>query len=725
MRCPPVSLADGHADVHAEQELQTAAPSAAARAETVGASAARLAAAGASLTYQVPVAFDSTMTSASIANTATVSDTNIPNSAQSATDTDTLAASADLSITKTDGVTSATPGGSVTYTIVASNAGPSAVTGATVADTFAAAFTSESWTCVGAGGGTCTASGSGNINDTVNLPVGASITYTVSTTISASATGSLINTATVTAPAGVTDPTPGNNSATDIDALGASADVSNPRNPPNALGRRRRHDHVHIVDRQRRSEFGSMEAHSAIRCRWASRLFSVLCGSETNGAACGPVSATGNTVNGSVATLPPNGTATVTITATAPNGAATLTNTATVAPPAGTTDTNPGNNTSTATTIVAQLSADLSVQKTGPRNATAGSNVTYSISVTNNGPDTATNVTIADPTPAGLAFVSASAPCNTGFPCDIGSLTNGQTATISSVVFSVAPNFSGTIVNTASATQRSAGSHTEQQQFERNDSGRCGQFYDGGADRRALDVADDDRIAGRLRRACAQTSEAMMPLLSQFAVTVCRRRRAACASPHRSDLVFGNRSVVLLVGYFLEPVHHLAVECFRSTRCSVIDVVGGEAPCQCFSPAGHDRTSPGPMRLIGATPALNESGTCYHDQRLAERMRMPRVACARLERDARAGDASVLLFAGKSGSMRTELREVIGRPRRGLLRPVAIDVHINLLLANTMTMRSSSDNILNESYEEPCPQLLPPISVDANWKRKKGRTRRP
>src|SRR5213075_190450 len=77
-----------------------------------------------------------------------------------------------------------------------------------------------------AGGGTCTASGSGNLNDTVNLPSGGSVTYTASCTISAAATGTLSNTATVTAPAGVTDPTPGNNSATDSDTLGASADLS-------------------------------------------------------------------------------------------------------------------------------------------------------------------------------------------------------------------------------------------------------------------------------------------------------------------------------------------------------------------------------------------------------------------------------------------------------------------------------------------------------------------
>ena len=149
-----------------------------------------------------------------------------PNAANnSATDTDTLTPQADLAITKTDGVTTATPGGSVTYTITASNAGPSNATGATVADTFPASLTCT-WTCAGAGGGTCTASGSGNINDTVNLPSGGSVTYTASCTISAAATGTLSNTATVTAPAGVTDPTPGNNSATDSDTLAASADLA-------------------------------------------------------------------------------------------------------------------------------------------------------------------------------------------------------------------------------------------------------------------------------------------------------------------------------------------------------------------------------------------------------------------------------------------------------------------------------------------------------------------
>ncbi len=128
-------------------------------------------------------------------------------------------ATADLSVTKTNGTSTSTPGGSTTYTITASNAGPSNANGTT-------ASLSCTWTCVGAGGGTCTASGSGNLNDTVNLPVNGSVSYTASCAISAAATGTLSNTATVTAPSGVTDPAPGNNSATDTDTLAPRADLA-------------------------------------------------------------------------------------------------------------------------------------------------------------------------------------------------------------------------------------------------------------------------------------------------------------------------------------------------------------------------------------------------------------------------------------------------------------------------------------------------------------------
>src|SRR6185295_9222255 len=87
---------------------------------------------------------------------------------------------------------------------------------------------------VGAGGGTCTAAGAGNINDAVTLPAGGSVTYTASCSISASATGSLANTATVAITGGGTDPNPGNNSSTDTDTLVGSSDIALAKSVNNA-----------------------------------------------------------------------------------------------------------------------------------------------------------------------------------------------------------------------------------------------------------------------------------------------------------------------------------------------------------------------------------------------------------------------------------------------------------------------------------------------------------
>ena len=138
-----------------------------------------------------------------ISNTAAVSSTTSdPNSTNdAATETTTVATNADLSITKTDGVTSVTTGGPVTYTIVVSNAGPLTATNATVTDTFPADLTGVTWTCTAAGGATCgTPNGSGAITTTVILPPGGTTTFTASGTVATAAGASLANTASVTAP---------------------------------------------------------------------------------------------------------------------------------------------------------------------------------------------------------------------------------------------------------------------------------------------------------------------------------------------------------------------------------------------------------------------------------------------------------------------------------------------------------------------------------------------
>src|SRR5262249_9112666 len=120
----------------------------------------------------------------------------------------TSARKADLAITNSDGVTNVAPGSPITYTIVVTNNGPFAVSGATVVDNVPASITGVTWTCAASAGNSCPASGSGSINTSaVNLMKGGTATFTLSGTVSPSASSPLENTASVTVPAGFTDPT--------------------------------------------------------------------------------------------------------------------------------------------------------------------------------------------------------------------------------------------------------------------------------------------------------------------------------------------------------------------------------------------------------------------------------------------------------------------------------------------------------------------------------------
>ena len=134
---------------------------------------------------------------------------------------------ADVSVTKTDGVAAVGWGQAISYNIVVSNDGPGAASSVTVADTMPAQLSGATWTCVGASGGTCTASGSGNVNTTAVLPVGASVTYTVAANVIAgTGTGTVINTATATVGGGASDPDTSNNTAVDTDSIGVLRTLS-------------------------------------------------------------------------------------------------------------------------------------------------------------------------------------------------------------------------------------------------------------------------------------------------------------------------------------------------------------------------------------------------------------------------------------------------------------------------------------------------------------------
>jgi Abnormal spindle-like microcephaly-assoc'd, ASPM-SPD-2-Hydin len=92
----------------------------------------------------------------------------------------------DLQVTMT-GPSSILQGSSVTYNVTVTNNGNNTLSGAdspTVLDSLPSAITAAAWTCIASTGGSCDASGTGNINTSnVTLPANGSITYTITGTL--------------------------------------------------------------------------------------------------------------------------------------------------------------------------------------------------------------------------------------------------------------------------------------------------------------------------------------------------------------------------------------------------------------------------------------------------------------------------------------------------------------------------------------------------------------
>jgi len=106
---------------------------------------------------------------------------------------------------------------------------------------------------------------------------------------------------------------------------------------------------------------------------------------------------------------------------------------------------------------------DLAITKSvAPNPATLGNQVTWTMVVTNNGPNNATGVTVADPVPAGMSFVSVTSSqgsCTGGalVSCTLGNLNVGASVTITLVTTA---STTGTIVNTATTVAKEPETNT-------------------------------------------------------------------------------------------------------------------------------------------------------------------------------------------------------------------------------------------------------------------------
>ncbi|MEO8424081.1 MAG: hypothetical protein ABI595_09240, partial [Actinomycetota bacterium] len=410
---------------------------------------------GASAVYQLTLAVAPGYLPATLANTASItsSPATDPNAANNtATDTDNVTKTADLSITKADGVGSVIAGTSTTYTITVTNNGPSDVpAGVVVSDTIPAG-TAGSETdpncAVAAGTFTCTTPAA--------IASGSSVNYQLTLAVAASyAAANLSNTASITS-APATDPNGANNTATDTDNVTTSADLSiaktdsvDPVIPGQAF------TYTITVTNNGPSDSATLTVSDTVPAQFTVTNVTSPAGSCNNA---------GNVVTCTRATFAAPGSWVITVFVTANLGApaGTYTNTATVS--AATADPAPGNDSASQDTTIVP-SADLSIVKTDSVDPLdPGLPFDYTIVVTNNGPSDAVNVEVTDTIPTSGDFsitgiVASAGLCgNVGqvVTCTLGSLSSGGTWTITISILSDSLMPGGLYTNTAVVTSDTA-----------------------------------------------------------------------------------------------------------------------------------------------------------------------------------------------------------------------------------------------------------------------------
>jgi uncharacterized repeat protein (TIGR01451 family) len=416
-----------------------------------------------------------------ISNTATASSaTANPNTTNDAGVVTTAldAPVADLAISKTNNATTVTPGGTATYTITVTNAGPATAIGARVLDVFSPSiFTSVQWQCAASGVSSCTVPGpqTGNIDTLVTVGPGAAnnVTLTAQVVVNSSlTTGEVTNTATVTAPAGSSDPTSANNSATDTDAIAALADLAVTNTGPDPVTAGTSVQYTHTVTNngpstarnvpiatqmfeinglERPDLIDGLDAPPGIACELRP-FFSPVTLLEFLLPVCViPELAPGASISftqrvtlpADLQVIPPPG---------QPEAVVSLAFLPQLTQP----DPDPNNDAAFFGSLLAS-EADLTVTKVGPSSVLAGSQVSYTVRVVNNGVSTARNVVIQDPVPAGLVLLQIHGVCATGLPCTIPTLAPGEGVDLL-IDLLVPEDYSGpiTVVNTASAQSDTA-----------------------------------------------------------------------------------------------------------------------------------------------------------------------------------------------------------------------------------------------------------------------------
>lgn len=363
--------------------------------------------------------------------------------------------SGDLQVTQS--VASVVAGEPVVYTVTVSNVGPNAVTGAVLNSTFPAQLSGTTWTCVSSGGASCApTSGSGNwSNKTLNLPVGSSVTFTVTGALPSTETGNLVSTVGVATPAGINELTPDDNTTTLSTPISLRGDLAVTRTSDPAVPQAGQPiTYTLVVTNAGPSTVVDANVVNVFPVSVTNLLWSC---SATSGSAC--PSAGSGSINVSV-TLAPGGMMVFTATGVVSSAALTMPpHSAIVTVPGNVTDPDPANNVFTDSGGLGR-SADLTIGKTvAPALVVPGLPVTYTITVTNTGAADADGATVLDLFPPTIGGVTWTCSGANGATCaqasGSGNLTLslpqfpvGGVATIT-ISGMVAADATGNLVNTA------------------------------------------------------------------------------------------------------------------------------------------------------------------------------------------------------------------------------------------------------------------------------------
>ena len=348
-----------------------------------------------------------------------------------ASDTPVPSPRADLSLSKTVSNTAPNIGSNVSFTVTLNNAGPSAATGVTVRDVLPSGFTFVSSTPSGA---TSYAAGTG-IWTVSGIASGSSETLTIIATVGAS--GNYTNVAEVTG-SGVTDPdsTPNDGAGDDYATSGVT-----PAGLSSLTGRV--YADVNLS--------GTDNAEPGIQ-----GVTVTLTGTDANGVPVNQTTTTDATGAYSFAgLLSPQAATTYTLTQIQPaDYSGTVSNVGTGA--GGVAGSNqvtgigfPSGTIATGYSFAEQR-ADISVTKSASTtNPNVGTNVTFTVNVSNAGPTNATGVAVADALPTGFTLVgtpTTTAGTYAGGVWTVGALANGATQTLT---ITASVNASGDYTNIA------------------------------------------------------------------------------------------------------------------------------------------------------------------------------------------------------------------------------------------------------------------------------------